>query len=96
MRISRCVTVVPGRGGGGGGGGEVGVSPLHGLYEDVTLFCSKIRGKEDEKLEQALLNRMYNFKVHAPSGTLYSGTPPYGHLLITTTFFGPAKRPYIL
>ena len=31
----------------------------------------------------------------------YSGTPPYGHLVNTTTsllrplFFGPAKRPYI-
>ena len=87
LRISRCVTVVPGGGGGG--------SPLHGLYREVTLFCSKIRGKEGEKLEQALLNRIYNFKVQAPSGTPYSGIPPYGHLLITATFFGPAKRPYI-
>ena len=25
----------------------------------------------------------------------YSGTPPYDHLVITTTFFVPAKRPYI-
>ena len=24
-----------------------------------------------------------------------SRTPPYGHLVITATFFGPAKRPYI-
>ena len=44
LRISHCVTVV--RGGGGG-------TPLHRLYEEVSLFCSKIRGKEGEKLEQS-------------------------------------------
>ena len=27
--------------------------------------------------------------------TIYSGTPPYGYLVITASFFGPAKRLYI-
>ena len=81
---------------------KVGVFVWTGIRKNIISYYSSAftinpqRQRRSVRSHSVLFNIMWCFQDLSKAGNRYSETPPYGHLVITATFFGRlAKPPFI-
>ena len=81
-------------------GTKVGVFVWKGIRKNIISYYSSAftinPQPRSARSHSVLFNIMWCFQDLSKAGNRYSETPPYGHLVITATFFGRlAKPPFI-